>query len=417
MAVKITILAAGSRGDVQPYLALAVGLKRAGYDVTFVANVDYGGPAAAFGLDFYPIGVNAYEYSKSPQVQAWLSSKSALDLIRTTGPAVRPVLGAMFRDTLAACRESDVLIYHSFTLPFIFYYAEHLGIPSVPASLYPLATRSHSSLPARVPPGPGGLINLLSHHMVEVVSWRVFAPPFRRFWEANGRAARGNPHRRIRKERPLILCAYSPTVIPRPDDYPPSAVVTGFWFLEPDPAWRPDAALEEFISAGEPPIYVGFGSMGSPEQAQEMTAIVLNALSRTGLRAVLGSGWGDLGLGRELPDTVRVVRDVPFEWLFPRMAAIVHHGGAGTTALGLRAGVPNVVVPHFSDNYFWGRRVAELGAGPAPVARENLSAESLIAAIQAAVEDAKIKNRAVEIGRSIAAEDGVQAAVEGIINS
>jgi UDP:flavonoid glycosyltransferase YjiC (YdhE family) len=143
----------------------------------------------------------------------------------------------------------------------------------------------------------------------------------------------------------------------------------------------------------------------------------LNALSRTGLRAVLGSGWGDLGLDRKLPDTVRVVRDVPFEWLFPRMAAIVHHGGAGTTALGLRAGVPNVVVPHFSDNFFWGKRVAELGAGPEPVSRESLSAESLIAAIQASVEDEKIKNRAVEIGRSIAAEDGVQAAVEGIINS
>ena len=414
--VKVTILAAGSRGDVQPYLALAVGLQRAGYEVAFCANVDYGPMAEAFGLEFRPIGINAYEYSKSPLVQAWLASNSALDLIRTTAPAIRPVLEPMFRDTLAACRDSDLIVYHSFTLPFIFYYAEHLGISCVPASLYPLPTRAHSALPAQVRPGPGGLVNLLSHLVVEVISWGIFAQPFRKFWSANSRP-RGNPHRRMRTERPLVLCAYSPTVLPRPEDYPSNAVVTGYWFLEPDPAWRPDPALEDFISSGDPPVYVGFGSMGSPAQGRRMTEIVLNAQAATGRRVVFGAGWGDLGQGLELPETVRVVRDVPFEWLFPRMAAIVHHGGAGTTALGLRSGVPNVVVPHFSDNYFWGRRVAELGAGPVPVARENLSTERLIAAIQAAVEDEKIKNRAVEFGRSIAAEDGVQAAVESIINS
>jgi sterol 3beta-glucosyltransferase len=414
LAVKITVLAAGSRGDVQPYLALAVGLQQAGYEVAFCANVDYGPMAAAFGLEFRPIGVNAYEYSKSPQAQAWLASQSPLDLIRTTAPAVRPILEPMFRDTLAACRDSDLIVYHSFTLPFIFFYAEHLGIPCVPASLYPLPTRAHSALPAQVRPGPGGLVNLLSHHVVEVVSWRVFAPPFRRFWDENGRIARGNPHRRMRRERPLILCAYSPTVLPPPGDYPESAIVTGYWFLEPDRAWRPDPALEDFIASGDPPVYVGFGSMGSPAQGRRMTEIVLDGLGATGRRAVLGAGWGDLGLDRELPETVRLVRDVPFEGLFPRMAAVVHHGGAGTTALGLRAGVPNVVVPHFSDNYFWGRRVAELGAGPEPVSREKLTAGNLADAIRLAVEDEGIRTRAREVGRRIAAENGVQAAVESV---
>ncbi|HUF38044.1 MAG TPA: glycosyltransferase [Anaerolineales bacterium] len=412
--MKISVLAAGSRGDVQPYLALALGLKGAGFDVTFVANEDYAGMAAPFGLDFHPIGVNAYEYSKSPQVQAWLASKSTLDLVRTTAPAVRPVLEPIFRDTLAACRESDLVVYHSFTLPFIFYFAEHLGIPSVPASLYPLPTRAHASLPAQVRPGPGGIVNLLSHLAVEVFSWGVFAAPFRKFWAAHGRA-RGNPHRRMRRERPLVLCAYSPTVLPRPDDYPAGAAVTGYWFLEPDPAWTPDPDLEAFIAAGEPPVYVGFGSMGSPAEAEEMTAIVLEALAATGRRAVLGSGWGDLGGGQALPETVRMVRDVPFEWLFPRMAALVHHGGAGTTALGLRSGVPNVVVPHFSDNYFWARRVWELGAGPEPMTREALTAGRLAQALQASEEEA-VRNRAQQIGRIISTEDGVQTAVKGIKN-
>jgi UDP:flavonoid glycosyltransferase YjiC (YdhE family) len=410
--MKIAVLAAGSRGDVQPYLALAAGLKQAGYPVTFAANEDYEAMAAPFGLDFHPIRVNAYEYSRSPKVKAWLASKSTLDLIRTTAPAVRPVLGAIFRDSLAACRDSELIVYHSFTLPFIYYFAEQLGIPGIPASLYPLPTRAHSALPARVRPGPGGIINLLSHHVVDTISWQVFAPPFRKFWKENGRAL-GNPHRLIREQARLILCAYSPTVLPRPGDYPANAVVTGYWFLETDPAWRPDPALGEFIAAGEPPVYVGFGSMGSPEEAQGMTEIVLGALAATGLRAVLGAGWGDLGEGK-LPESVHLVRDVPFEWLFPRMAALVHHGGAGTTALGLRAGVPNVVVPHFSDNHFWARRVAELGAGPEPVSREKLSAGKLADAIRTAVGDPKIRYRAHGIGKTIAAEDGVRAAVNAL---
>jgi sterol 3beta-glucosyltransferase len=184
---------------------------------------------------------------------------------------------------------------------------------------------------------------------------------------------------------------------------------TGYWFLDAPPGWEPPAGLQAFLEAGPPPVYVGFGSMfmeGGPRQ----TKVVLDTLRLAGQRGVLATGWGGLSAQPDTPD-VFFVEAVPHDWLFPRVSAVVHHGGAGTTGAGLRAGRPTVICPLVGDQWFWGRRVAALGAGPAPLPKPWLTAERLAEAITRAVTDPALRQRAAALGEAVRAEDGVGRAV------
>jgi len=174
--------------------------------------------------------------------------------------------------------------------------------------------------------------------------------------------------------------------------------------------WQPPRELVHFLEAGPPPVCVGFGSMPNPN-VRETTNLVVRALSRAGQRGILLTGWGGLGDARGSED-VFLIEFVPHDWLFPNTAAVVHHGGAGTTAAALRAGVPSIVIPFMADQPFWGRRVFELGAGPKPIPRRGLSVDRLADAVRVAVEDQAMRARAVALGRQIDAEDGVARAVE-----
>jgi UDP:flavonoid glycosyltransferase YjiC (YdhE family) len=182
--------------------------------------------------------------------------------------------------------------------------------------------------------------------------------------------------------------------------------------LDPPLDWSPPPALVDFLNAGAPPVYVGFGSMSSRDP-RATANLVLQALQRTGQRALLLSGWAGLQPA-DLPPHVFPLDALPHAWLFPRVAAIVHHGGAGTTGAALRAGVPSIVIPFFGDQPFWGHRVAELGAGPRPIPRRQLTPDRLATAIQTAVTDTAMRQRAVAVGAAIQAEDGLARAVEVI---
>ena len=181
------------------------------------------------------------------------------------------------------------------------------------------------------------------------------------------------------------------------------------------PTGGPNAALTAFLKRGAPPVYVGFGSMSGAEE-DALTTIVLAALRRCGLRGVLATGWGGLGAA-ELADDMLMLDWVPHDWLFPRTAAIIHHGGAGTTATGLRCGVPQVIVPFFGDQHFWGQRIRELGVGPAPVPRRRLTADRLTAALTEATTDPEVREQARAARTRIRAEDGVGTAVEVFRNA
>jgi sterol 3beta-glucosyltransferase len=210
-----------------------------------------------------------------------------------------------------------------------------------------------------------------------------------------------------------VLYGYSRHVLPPPADWGPDEHVTGYWFLDPEETWQPPADLAAFLAAGPPPVYIGFGSMGSRNPAAS-AQLALGALAASGQRGILASGWGGLR-ETDLPESVFMVRAVPHSWLFPQLAAVVHHGGAGTTAAGLRAGVPSLIVPFFGDQPFWGRRVAALGVGPDPLPRKRLSEDTLASAIRQAVGDAGMKVQAAAMAEKIRAEDGVVKAIDLVL--
>jgi sterol 3beta-glucosyltransferase len=192
--------------------------------------------------------------------------------------------------------------------------------------------------------------------------------------------------------------------------------VTGYWFLDPPAGWRPPADLLHFLQAGPPPVSIGFGSMASRDVPATLN-LVLQALELSGQRGVLLSGWGGLGKGRALPEFVFRAESLPHSWLFPRMAAVVHHGGAGTTGAALRSGVPSVLTPFAADQPSWARLVYALGAGPAPLPFQRLTAEQLAEAIREAVTNTAMQQCAAEIGKQIQAEDGVGQTMEHFLRS
>jgi sterol 3beta-glucosyltransferase len=213
------------------------------------------------------------------------------------------------------------------------------------------------------------------------------------------------------KHVPILICC-SPRVVPPPADWAGPATMTGYWFLDGSRSWRPPIHLADFLGAGPPPVYVGFGSLGG-WTSQRTVEAALSAVKRSGRRGVLATGAGRAPSG--VPDDVCVIESAPHAWLFPRMAAVVHHGGAGTTAEGLRAGMPTVICPTtLNDQLFWGRRVRDLGVGPEPIPQRKLTAEALLRAIGISTGDARMRERAAALGEEIRAERGVARAVEVI---
>ncbi|MFJ5588946.1 glycosyltransferase [Streptomyces noursei] len=202
-----------------------------------------------------------------------------------------------------------------------------------------------------------------------------------------------------------VFHGFSPLVVPRPADWPSQVEVAGYWWPARPHGWRPPAELVDFLQAGPPPVFIGFGSM-APGQGERLGELVMAAVARTGMRAVVQAAWAGLGA---VGDDILAIGDLPHDWLFPRTAAVVHHAGAGTTAAGLRAGVPAVPVPVMADQPFWAARLHQLGVAARPLPFHELTAEALGAAITACVTEPALRQRAAELARRIAAEDGAAA--------
>jgi sterol 3beta-glucosyltransferase len=397
MNMQITILAFGSRGDVQPYVALGLGLQRAGHKVRLVALSQFKAFVESRGLDFSPLGVDMRD-------------------LREAGRRLKPLMERMQEDFWQASQGTQAIIFSTLGING-YHVAEKLEIPCLWALNIPIFGRTRTR-PALLPPLPlGSGYNLLAHILTEQGTQQTIGRLFNSW-----RQARLNlppiqlhrwPYTQLRGQPVPMLYCYSPAVVPRPPDWSEHAHVTGYWFLDHPPDWQPPHDLVDFLESGPPPVYVGFGSMTSrdPEKA---SCIVLDALRQSGQRGVIATGWGGLSQSG-LSDEVFVTEAVPHDWLFPRMAAVAHHGGAGTTGAGLRAGVPSIIIPVADDQPFWGRRVKALGAGPAPIPRKRLTAERLAHAISVAVTDESIRKRTAELGETIRAEDGVENAVR-IVN-
>jgi UDP:flavonoid glycosyltransferase YjiC (YdhE family) len=384
-----------------------------GHEVILATHLPFEDEVSNAGLVFRPIEGNPREILESEAGLAWLEAgRNPIAGTRRLLEVARPVIHRMLTDVAEACRDADCIIYPPLGMSG-YHIAERLGVPSVLASLVPLSTTGSSPVIGAPQLPLGRVYNRLTYTVAEQMGWQ----PFRKLVNRWRRDVLGisnapflGPMRQVEHLRRPILYGFSPSVVPRPNDWGPHIHVTGYWFADPDAKWRPPDELVRFLDAGPRPVYVGFGSMTDRDPAG-MAKIVLGAIGRAKCRAVVLSGWAGLPGVTDRPD-VHFIDNVPHEWLFPEMAAVVHHGGAGTTHFGLRAGVPTVVVPFFTDQPFWAGRVSDLGVGPKPIPRRELTVDRLAAALRQSVGDPVIRSRAEAFGRSIREEHGVARAVE-----
>jgi sterol 3beta-glucosyltransferase len=415
MAVRITIEAFGSRGDVQPYVALGKGLQRAGHEVTLLAGDEFEAFITENGLGFFQLGFRVREtISESEGARAMLEGRLGLIRgLRQISRTLQSAMQQMLASTWEACKDAEAVVFSTLGMS-AYHVAERQRIPAFWALTMPAFSRTRSLPSPLFPTIPAGRrLNFLSHILAEQFWQRLMGGFFNRWRERQlglpPIPLRQWPYGQLHGKPVPMLYGYSPAVIPRPPDWGEHIHVTGYWFLEQAQDWSPPGALVDFLAAGQPPVYVGFGSMAS-RRPEETTAIVVEALRQSGQRGVLCSGWAGIG-GGNLPDTIFAIDAAPHDWLFPRMAAVVHHGGAGTVSSGLRAGVPTTVVPFAGDQPFWAAKVKRLDVGPAPIPRKQLTAERLAEAIRAAATDEPMRRRAADLGERIRAEDGVEKAV------
>jgi UDP:flavonoid glycosyltransferase YjiC (YdhE family) len=396
----VVIVAPGSRGDVQPCVALGRGLAAGGDRVRVLAAPGFQGLVETHGLGFAPLSADPGAVLGSAAGQAWTTGRRRLAFLSGLRAVLRPVLDGLLADVHAGAAGADLVLAPS--LGFLgTHLGAHLGVPDAELHYQPsVPTRAfaHPLLPRATRLGPWG--RRLSFGAVDTLAWQVLRPEIDRWRVETLGLPRAGP--RGPRRRSPVLCGFSDAVVPRPADWPARVHVTGYWFLDPGP-WRPDPRLRDFLAAGAPPVYVGFGSM-RPAAAEATFAVVRAALRRAGLRGLLAAGGG--------PDTddLLTVADVPHAWLFPRTAAVVHHGGAGTTAAALRAGVPSLVCPVFSDQPYWGDRVSRLSAGPKPLPLEELDVDVLTARLRELTGNPLFRRGAQDVGARLGAEDGVARA-------
>jgi UDP:flavonoid glycosyltransferase YjiC (YdhE family) len=415
--MQIAIIALGSRGDVQPYVALGKGLREAGHAVRLLTHQNFEELVTSHGLEFWPARGNVQDVAESEEMKQLLEKGNFIAITRYTAQQAEGAALHWAEDGLAACQGVDLIIAGLGGMFIGIALAEKLGIPMLQAYLVPFTATKEFPGPL-VPQGLarlGGVFNRLSYRLIRQLMWLGFRSAdslSRRKVLDLPSAPFTGPYDSISTKGLPVLYGFSPSVITAPSDWPKDAYVTGFWFLDSAENWTPPSDLVDFLQAGPPPLYIGFGSM-SNRKPEETADLVLQALSNTGQRAILLSGWGGLQKA-DLPASILMIDSVPHAWLFPRVAAVVHHGGAGTTAAGLRAGVPSIVIPFFADQPFWGHTVAKLGVGPSPIPRQKLTVERLTQAIQETISNQNMHQCAADLGAKIRSENGIGRAVEVI---
>lgn len=412
--MRITIFAVGTQGDIRPFTALARGLIAAGHAVRIATSENFRGLVTGFGVDFAPLTAD-YEMLIKAEPDTMEHGLNIFKVASTMRRRLREMAEHWAAEGRAACHDADLLIGAGSATVLVASLSEALGIPCVQAQLQPM-TPCREIPPVVLPPPRRplpGLANLILYHILRVVTWRVISPSI----DGVVRPQLGlrsypwiGPYYSGPATNRRVLYGYSRHMVPKSPDWSPDIEVAGYWFLDEAPSWTPPDDLARFLAAGPAPLYAGFGSMVS-QDAERLRAAVLAAVRASGRRAILATGWGGLGAGQgQIDDQIFVLKQAPHDWLFPRVALAIHHGGAGTTAAAARAGIPSVVVPFFGDQPFWAHRLAQLGAAPPYLDRRGLTAERLGHAIAAAGAPA-MGAAAAALGARIRAEDGIANAV------
>jgi sterol 3beta-glucosyltransferase len=395
--MKIIFPTIGTRGDVQPYIALALGLAKAGHTITLATHPCMRGLVESYGVDFAPIGPDIDIGDEAARIRAnaphWIVGfmrvmKFSFAMLEQAHPGL-----------LEHCRSVDlVIVSHSAAGRME---ADKLGLPTVSVTLIseaiPVKDPKDSFLKRALMGLAGAGMGLLMTRPIDQIRKRAGLPPM---------GPTG-----ITSET-LNLIPLSPQICPPNPLWEPRHRLTGYWFAPAPATWTPPDDLAAFLAAGEPPVVVNLGAMAlGGEDALETAQIALEAVSQARVRAIV-QGWDEAMKQFPLSPNVFHAGSVPHDWLLPQASGLVHHGGFGTTASGFRAGIPMLVIPHIIDQFIWGAKVDQLGVGPQPISRPKLKVENMAAALRA-MQSPDMRRKAADLGAAIRAEpDGVTEAMQ-----
>ncbi|KAI1433862.1 hypothetical protein GGR50DRAFT_461116 [Xylaria sp. CBS 124048] len=443
--LNIVIQIVGSRGDVQPFIALGQVLKNTyGHRIRIATHATFQKFVEENGLEFFSIGGDPAELMafmvKNPGLMPGFGAVKSGEIAKRrkgietiimgcwrscieTGDGLGPAPRFDRRDD-DDDYDTNLVAGDSRHKPFVadavianppsfahVHIAEKLGVP-----LHLMFTMPWS--PTRAFPQPLANIqssntdsvttNYISYALVEMMTWQGLGDVINRFrskiLDLEPLSLMWAPAVLTRLRIPYTYC-WSPALIPKPNDWGNHIDIAGFYFLNLASSYTPDPELAAFLAAGPPPVYIGFGSI-VVDDPDELTKKIFEAVADVGVRALVSKGWGGLGAdSMGIPDGVFMLGNVPHDWLFNHVSAVCHHGGAGTTATGIRAGKPTIVVPFFGDQPFWGAMVARAGAGPDPIPYKQLTSAKLAEAIRTCLKPETLQ-KARELGEKIREEKG-----------
>lgn len=424
--LSIVVMAVGSRGDVQPFIPIGRRLAER-HRVRIATHREFRPMVERAGLEFYPLAGNPHELMEYIVKTGGRLVPTRLDQIWEDVPKKRAMIAEILASTWRACTEgdpeqpgarpfrADAIVANPPSYGHI-HCAEALHIPL--HMIFTMPWNATCTFPhpfANIDPSAHRPVeNFFSYGIVDLLVWAGIGDLVNAFRTETLKlppigltdgAALLEDH-----EVPFTYL-WPASLVPKPSEWGPHVDLANFIQYEQAHAYKPPQALLDFLAAGEAPIYVGFGSVVA-EDPVALTRTIFKALEKAGARGIVSEGWAHLG-GDAPPPNVYVIGDCPHDWLFARCRAVCHHGGAGTTSAGLRAGLPTVVVPFFGDQFFWGRIVADAGAGPEPIPIRRLDSEALTAAFDACRRP-QVRERAGELGARLRATDGVELAVQSV---
>lgn len=406
--MRYTMICIGSTGDVKPYVLLGCELTARGHDVAICAFSEFEEMVLKNGMRFYPLSGDAREFMRTimkPGARGMGYLKQVLDTFRN-------IIDPFLCDLQAACADAEVIVATYFG-NIIQSIAEQKGVPFIKTHYYPMDPNDNTPISS----APGLRAGKVWYRTSYTLAYLLIST-IELYYLTDWRKAQGMRPRKLESvpcnfmngHRVPTLYAMSPLLMPRPAEWDEHIHMTGFWLGERETEFQPSPELEAFLAAEPKPVYIGFGSMTSGDMGEALS-IVQEAIRQSGVRAIVSTGWG--GVEPEPQDNVFIVHGyVPHDWLFERVSAVVHHGGAGTTAAGLCAGCPTLVIPFTGDQPFWALRIRMLGLGPTPISREKLTAAKLARALRNLTTVKSYRTAASELGDRLRLERGVQNAAD-----
>lgn len=407
--MRFQLIAIGSDGDVRPMLALGHELTRRGHSVSLTAFSAFQTLSEEAGFDFSPLPGDARQFIGS----IMRPGASPLTYLTRLKQSLQGLATPFYDALFAACQRADCIVTTYFGgTPYAM--AEKLGVPIFQVNYCVIDPTGDFCIPVMPEPRFGPSVNRATYRLAYLIiglfeKW--YAAPWRVSQGVDARKIRTRPDYRTRGWEVPVLYAFSPNVVQRSKEWGGNIHMTGFWH-KPVQAYTPPDALAAFLGSGPKPVYIGFGSMTGDDREQVRQAISLMT-AQSGLRVLLSKGWSEGLEEGEWPDGVHVLSEyVPHEWLFERVLAIVHHGGAGTTAAALRAGLPMLIIPFGGDQFFWGARMHELGCSPEPLRRSGLTAQVLAGSIEKLITTPAYRGNAQKMQLRMRGENGVSQAAD-----